>query len=105
MTERSAPALTVVVVVVAESFPGLSSVVLLEMVAVLLIVVPLDVFPFTFTTRLKVALAPDVNVAMVHVTVPLPPNAGLVQVKAGPTVWVIDTNVVFAGVASPSETF
>ena len=105
MTERSAPALTVVVVVVAESFPGLSSVVLLEMVAVLLIVVPLGVFPFTFTTRLKVALAPDVNVAMVHVTVPVPPNAGLVQVKTGPAVWVIDTNVVFPGVASPSETF
>jgi hypothetical protein len=97
--------LTVVVIAVAESFPGQSSVVLLEMVAVLLIVVPLGVFPSTFTTRLKVALAPDVNVVMVHVTVPVPPDAGLVQVKAGPAVCMIDTNVVFAGVASLSETF
>src|SRR6266852_1789955 len=95
-TERSAPALTVVVAI-AELFPGTWSVVLLDMVAVLLIVVRSCVFAFTLTTRLKLALAPAANVAMVHVTVPVPPGAGLVQVKAGPAVCVIDTNVVFAG--------
>src|SRR6266851_5087794 len=102
-TERSAPALTVVVAV-AELFPGTLSVVLLNMVAVLLIVVPLAVFAFTFTTRVKLALAPAANVAMVQLSVPVPPGAGLVQEKAGPAVCVIETNVVFAGVASLSET-
>src|SRR5713226_8342148 len=86
-TERSAPALTVVVAV-AELFPGTLSVVLLDMVAVLLIVVPLGVFAFTFTTRVKLALALALaaSVAMVHVTVPVPPGAGLVQEKDGPAV-------------------
>ena len=103
VTERSAPLLTVVVVV-AELFPGTLSVVLLDIVAVLLIVVPFGVFAFTFTTRLKLALAPAASVAMVQVTVPVPPKPGLVHEKAGPAVSVIDTKVVFAGVASPSET-
>src|SRR5438132_1155091 len=105
VTERSAPALTVVVLAVAESFLGKLSVVLLDTVAVLVIVVPLGVFEFTLTTRLKLALSPAANVAMVHVTVPVSPGAGLAQAKAGPAVCVIDTNVVFAGVASLSETF
>src|SRR5882672_775476 len=101
VTERSAPALTVaVVVVVAELFPGALSVVLLDMVAVLLMSVPFGVFAFTLTTRLKLALAPDASVAMLHVTVPVPPSAGLVQVKPGPAACAIDTNVVCAGVAS-----
>src|SRR6267142_4277020 len=104
-TERSAPAALTLVVAVAELFLGTSSVVLLEMVAVLLIVVRSGVFAFTFTTRLKLALAPAANVAIVHVTVPVPPGAGLVQEKDRPAVWVIDTNVVFVGVASPSEAF
>ena len=67
--------------------------------------VPLGVFGFTLTTRLKLALAPAANVAMVHSTVPVSPGAGLAQAKAGPAVCVIETNVVFAGVASLSETF
>src|SRR2546430_17347660 len=104
VTERSAPALTVVVVV-AELFPGTLSVVPLDIVAVLLIVVPLGVFALTFTTRLKLALAPAANVAIAHVTVPVPPAAGLVQVNAGPLICATDTNVVFAGVASLSEAF
>jgi len=96
--------LTTVVVASAELFPGTLSVVLLDMVAVLLIVVPLGVFAFTFTTRVKLALALAASVAMVHVTVPVPPGAGLVQEKDGPAVCAIETNVVFAGVASLSET-
>ena len=92
------------VVAVAELFPETLSVVLLDMAAVLLIVVPFGVFAFTFTTRVKLALAPAASVAMVHVTVPVPPRAGLVQEKVGPTVCVIDTNVVFVGVASVNET-
>src|SRR4029077_17523964 len=91
-------------VAVAELFPGTLSVVLLDTVAVLLIAVALGVFAFTFTTRLKLALTPAANVGMVHVTEPVPPTAGLVQEKGGPAVCVIDTNVVFAGVASLSET-
>jgi hypothetical protein len=74
------------------------------MVAVLLIVVPLGVSALTLTTRVKLALAPAAKVAMAQVTVPVPPTAGLVQAKAGPAVCVIDTNVVFVGVASLSET-
>jgi hypothetical protein len=96
--------LTTVVVAVAELFPGTLSVVLLDMVAVLLIVVRSGVFAFTFTTRVKLAVAPAANVAIVHVTVPVPPTAGLVHEKDGPAVWVIDTNVVFVGVASVTET-
>jgi hypothetical protein len=104
VTERSAAAMTLVVAV-AELFPGTSSVVLLDMVAVLLIVVPSGVLAFTFTTMLKLALAFAAKVAMVQVTVPVAPGAGLVQEKDGPAVCAIDTNVVFAGVASLSETF
>jgi hypothetical protein len=93
-----------VVVAIAELLPGALSVVPLEMVAVLLIVVWSGVFAFTLTTRLKLALAPAASVAMVQDTVPVPPGAGLVHEKAGPEVCVIETNVVFAGVASLSET-
>src|SRR5438552_18122167 len=104
VTERSAPALTTVVVTVAELFPGTLSVVLLDVVAVLLIVVPFGVFAFTLTTRLKLAFAPAANGEIVQVTVPVPPSAGLVHEKDGPAVCEIDTNVVFAGVASLSDT-
>src|SRR5439155_26698895 len=83
VTERSAPALTVVVVV-AELFPGTLSVVPLDIVAVLRIVAPLGVFALTFTARLKLAMAPAANLAIAHLTLPFPPAAGPVQVAAGP---------------------
>src|SRR5205823_3546612 len=42
--------------------------------------------------------------AIVQVTMPLPPTAGVVQEKIGPVDCDAETNVVFAGTASVSET-
>src|SRR5438105_89340 len=105
VTERSAPALTTVVVTVAELFPGTLSVVLLDVVAVLLSVVPFGVLALTLTTSLNVAFAPAPNMEIVQLTVPVPPTAGVEQVKAGPLVCVKERNVVFAGIASVNDAF
>jgi hypothetical protein len=87
-----------VAVVVAELLPGVGSVVVAETVAVLA-TVP-EAPEGTFTTRESVAEAPAARVAPVQLTVPLAPTAGVVQVKAGPAVWVEETNVVPAGSGS-----
>src|SRR5439155_436630 len=102
VTERSAPALTVVVVV-AELFPGTLSVVPLDIVAVLLIVVPFGVFAVTLTTSLNVAVAPALNIEVVQLIVPVPRTGGGEQLKTGPLVCANETNVVFVGVASVNE--
>src|SRR5437870_1041070 len=73
-------------------------------VATLVITDTMGVDALTFTTRENVAVAPDANVAMVAVTVPVPPTAGVVSENAGPAVCIIETNVVFAGIASVNET-
>jgi len=52
----------------------------------------------------NVAVAPEAMLALVHVTVPLVPTLGLVQMNAGPVFCAVETNVVFAGNASVSET-
>ena len=57
-----------------------------------------------FTTSENVAVAVDGSEAMLQLTVPVAPAAGVVQVKVGPPVCVIDTNVVVAGTASVSVT-
>lgn len=76
-----------------------------------LVAVTLAVFPIaapaapglTWTVIEKVA---DVRPsdAIVQVTVPVPPGGGLVHAKAGPVDCDSETNVVFAGTASVSET-
>src|SRR5438067_5170798 len=103
VTDRSARAMTVVVAV-AELLPGHGSSVSLVTVAVLLSVVPFGVLAFTITTSRNVAFAPVPNMEIVQLTVPVPPTAGVEQRKAGPLVCAKETNVVFAGVASVSET-
>src|SRR5437667_2882 len=93
VTARSASVLTVVVAV-PTSFAVFGSGVVLDPVAVLVIVDPPGVVAATATTISKVALAPAARVTMVQLTVPVPPTAGVMQVKDGPKVCVSETNVV-----------
>src|SRR5438105_621347 len=51
----------------------------------------------TWTTSVKVALAPAARLARVSVTLPVPPTAGVVEPKAGPLFCASDTKVVPAG--------
>jgi hypothetical protein len=74
------------VITVAVVLLGLLTCVLLDTVAVLTMFEPLGVFWLTFTTTVKVAVAPAARVAVVQVIVPVPPIAGVVQVKVGPAV-------------------
>src|SRR5438034_196214 len=98
---RSAPPVTVVVAV-AVLFAAFESAVV-DVTLAVLEMVPVAA-ALTFTTRVNVAEAPAVNVAMFAVAVPVPPTAGVVSANAGPEVCIIDTKVVFAGTASVSET-
>ena len=41
---------------------------------------------------------------MLQVTEPVPPTAGVLQVKGGPPFWASETKVVFAGIGSLIET-
>src|SRR5262245_59680563 len=104
VTERSA-CVSTVVVAVAESFPGVGSVVVVVADAVFVIVDPSSTLALTLTTSVNVAVAPAASVAMLPLNVPVPPTGGLVRVNAGPLVCVADTNVVLAGIASLSATF
>jgi hypothetical protein len=98
---RSAATLTLVVaaaVLLLESGSAVAE----ETVAVLVITVPLAVPAVTLTTS---EIEPDVDAAsveVVHVCVPVPPtgSGGHVQPAAG----VTETNVVFVGMTSLSET-
>src|SRR5262249_42730268 len=92
-----------VLVAVDELLPVFVSVGL-DAVAVLDSTVPSAVAAGTWTTMVKVALAPAAIVARLPVTVPFWPTGGLVKVKAGPDVCDSDTKVVPAGSASLSET-
>ena len=85
------------VVAVAPLFEESGSAVALETVAMFWTVGP--ALSSTCSTRLKVAVAPARSVVRVHVT----PEV-VVQLNAGPEVWVNDTKVVPAGRGSLSET-
>ena len=80
------------------------SLVVLETDAVLLIVVPSTTSGLTFTTRVKVAVAPAATDAMLQLTVPVPPTVGVLHVNVGPVFWVKERNVVLAGTVSLSAT-
>ena len=71
----------------------------LEIVAVLEIV-PLKLED-VWTTTVIVALPPAASEAMLHVMVPVPPTAGVLQENPAPEA---ETNVVFAGTVSVTET-
>src|SRR5205823_448804 len=92
---------TVLSTVKALSAVVVSLVVLLTL-AVLLMVEPLASLALTWTTRVKVALAPAARVVSVAVTVPVPPAGGVVAVN--PAAGVKDTKVVPVGTASVSCT-
>ena len=101
MTARSAE-LVSVAVAVAALFPALGSAVVAVTDAVLLIVPLAEAL--TFTTTVKVAVAPATSDPAVQLIVPVPPTGGLVQTNAGPPLCVSETNVAFAGTASVSAT-
>src|SRR5882672_9373481 len=87
-----------VVVAVALLLPVLESAVVELTVAVLVSVLPSAVSGLTWTPRVKVAVAPLANEAMVQFTVPVEPAAGVVQLQ--PAGVGIDWNVVCAGSGS-----
>src|SRR5438034_867290 len=91
---RSASARTVVVAI-ALLLPVLESAVVELTVAVLAIVLPSGAAGLTWTMRVKVAVAPLANEAVVQFTVPVEPTAGVVQVQ--PAGVGIDWNVVCDG--------
>ena len=65
---------------------------------------PSGALPETAATIVNVAVALEAMLAFVQVMVPFVPAVGLVQLNAGPVFWTVETNVVFAGSASVSET-
>ena len=102
VSERSADVLTSVVCV-AELFSELVSLVVVVIDAVLVIVEPLVADGLTFTVSTKVwAAPPAASELRVLVIVPVPPAVGVVFDQ--PVGLTNDTNVVFAGIASLSET-
>src|SRR3954471_2717738 len=56
------------------------------------------------TTMVKVADVPAVSVAIEQETVPVPPDGGLLQMKAGPVGCDSETKVVFGGSVSDMVT-
>jgi hypothetical protein len=55
-------------------------------------------------TKVNEADAPDVSVAIEHVTFPVPPTGGVVHVNDGPVFCDWDTKVVLGGRGSDRET-
>src|SRR5712691_516680 len=91
------------VVTVAEC--GLVASVGLDTVAVFVMFEPPAALGLTWTTTVNVAEPPAARVAVVPLIVPVPPAGGLLNVKVGPLVWLSETKVVLAGMASVSWTF
>src|SRR5258708_33592629 len=91
VTARSAAGAVIEVVALAELFAGLGSAVVELADAVFVTVVP-ALATLDCTTRVKVAEAGAASEALVQVTVPAAPTAGVVQVNAGPDVCARDTN-------------
>jgi len=97
--DRSAVASAIAVTAVELLLPGVGSEVDDDTVAVLLLG-PTGAAGAICTTMENVADVPAVSVAMEHETVPVPPDGGLMQVKAGPVNCDSETNVVFGGSVS-----
>ena len=96
VTDRSAELVTNTLVE-ALLFPLLGSMVVDETESVSVIVVPDATVEFTFTTKLKFAVALAARLAIVHMY-------GTVEVQAHPAGPVSDTKVVFAGKVSENCT-
>ena len=93
-----------VVVAVALLLVVLASASVVDVVAVLLMIVPLGVPAVTCTTTWKVAAVAALRSAFVQLIVPVAPTRGVLQAKVGPPVCISETNVVFAGIASVNAT-
>src|SRR5439155_6559440 len=91
------------VVAMAVLLAGLGSKVEELTFAVLVSVLPARVLVLTRTTMVKVAVAPLTNDAVVQVTVPVVPTAGVGQVQ--PAGLVIDWKVLCDGSRSVTVTF
>ena len=102
VTEVEVGRLLTAVVAVALLLPVLGSFVALVALAVFMIEDGAD--PVTLTTSVKVCPAPAARVAVVQLTVPVVPTAGVVQVNVVPEPWLRETNVVPAGRVSVSVT-
>jgi hypothetical protein len=101
VTERSAPVPEVTrVASVSELFALTGSLTAEDTDAVFVMVVPLGVARFTFTTIENVAVASSANEATGQLTDPVPPTEGVAHPAEGET----ETNVVLAGVASVRTT-
>jgi hypothetical protein len=81
---RSTTLAETVVAAFTELLPGVGSVVVLVTAAVFMIVVPAGVAMLTTSTIVKDAEAPEVSVAIVQTTFPVPPTVGVVHGNAGP---------------------
>jgi hypothetical protein len=90
------PAVATVTLVVAVFVSGSGSVTLEVIFAVSETTVPDGVDEFTLSTIVNVAVPPEAKVAIVPVTVPVPPTEGVVQLHA-PLAHVSDPNVAYTG--------
>ena len=97
--DRSAVASAIVVMAVELLLAGFGSGDEVVTVAVLLLG-PSGAATAIWTTMEKVADVPAVSVAMEQETVPVPPDGGLMQMKAGPVGCDSETKVVFGGSVS-----
>jgi hypothetical protein len=103
VTTRSGSVVTATVVVaIALLFAVEDSGVGVATVAVFEMIVPAARPPLTVTTSVKVAGPPGATEALVAVTVPVPPTAGVEVIH--PTGALKEEKVVFAGTASVSDT-
>jgi hypothetical protein len=87
---------------VALLFAAFESLVVVETEAVLTTEPVVELL--TFTTIKNVAFVPAASDGELHVIVPVAPTGGVVHAKAGPPVCDSETNMVFAGTASVSDT-
>ena len=103
VTLRSALVATVAVVV-ELLLPLFGSLVAADTLAVLATLLPFGADGVMRMTNENAADPPAGNEPRLQEIVPVPPTAGVEQMKAGPLVWLAETNVVLAGVVSVRET-
>jgi hypothetical protein len=97
-TERSGAVTTAPLLALLLTADG--SAVAADTAAVLVIVLPDVAAMSMLITIVNVAELPFASVAIVQLTVPVPPAAGVVHTKAGPLVCAKDANLAFTGTRS-----
>jgi hypothetical protein len=91
-----------VTLAVALLFEGLGSVIEEEPISVSVMTVPVAVPAFTFVIRVNAAAEPAARLAMLQLTVPVAPTAGVEQLHAAGL--ASETKVVLVGIASVNVT-